>query len=126
MKSSTTPKDIDEYIAMFPADIQLQLQSLRHAIREAAPDALEVISYQMPAFKQKRVLVYFAAHKKHIGFYPTSSGIEAFRDQLARYETSKGAVRFPLDEPLPLELVREIVRFRVREDGEKRTPHERR
>ena len=117
--SRTTPKDIDEYIRLFPDDIQALLQSLRQTIREAAPDAKETISYQMPAFKQNGILVYFAAFKKHIGFYPTSSGIEAFREELSAYEGSKGTVRFPIDKPLPLDLVRDIVKFRVRENLEK-------
>jgi len=115
----TIPKDIDEYIRLFPDDIQALLQSLRQTIREAAPDAEETISYQMPAFKQNGMLVYFAAFKKHIGFYPTSSGIEAFREELSAYEGSKGTVRFPIDKPLPLDLVRDIVKFRVRENLEK-------
>lgn len=117
--SRTTPKDIDEYIRLFPDDIQALLQSLRQTIREAAPDAKETISYQMPAFKQNGILVYFAAFKKHIGFYPTSSGIEAFREELSAYEGSKGTVRFPIDKPLPLDLVRDIVKFRVQETLEK-------
>jgi uncharacterized protein YdhG (YjbR/CyaY superfamily) len=117
--SKTTPKDIDEYIRLFPDDIQAPLQSLRQTIREAAPDAKETISYQMPAFKQNGILVYFAAFKKHIGFYPTSSGIEAFREELSAYEGSKGTVRFPIDKPLPLDLVRDIVKFRVQENLEK-------
>jgi len=115
----TIPKDIDEYIRLFPDDIQALLQSLRQTIRETAPDAEETISYQMPAFKQNGMLVYFAAFKKHIGFYPTSSGIEAFREELSAYEGSKGTVRFPIDKPLPLDLVRDIVKFRVRENLEK-------
>jgi uncharacterized protein YdhG (YjbR/CyaY superfamily) len=115
----TIPKDIDEYIRLFPDDIQALLQSLRQTIREAAPDAEETISYQMPAFKQNGMLVYFAAFKKHIGFYPTSSGIEAFREELSAYEGSKGTVRFPIDKPLPLDLVRDIVKFRVQETLEK-------
>jgi uncharacterized protein YdhG (YjbR/CyaY superfamily) len=115
----TIPKDIDEYIRLFPDDIQALLQSLRQTIREAAPDAEETISYQMPAFKQNGMLVYFAAFKKHIGFYPTSSGIEAFKEELSAYEGSKGTVRFPIDKPLPLDLVRDIVKFRVRENLEK-------
>ena len=118
--SKTTPKDIDEYIRMFPDDIQALLQSLRQTIREAAPDAEEAISYQMPAFKQNGVLVYFAAFKKHLGFYPTSSGIEAFKEELSAYEGSKGTVQFPVDRPLPLDLIREIVEFRVRENLEKK------
>jgi uncharacterized protein YdhG (YjbR/CyaY superfamily) len=107
---------IDEYIATFPNDVQGKLEGLRSAIKEAAPDAEEVISYGMPAFKMNRVLVYFAAYKSHIGFYPTASGIIAFKDELSRYEQSKGAVRFPIEEPVPLDLVRRMVKFRVEED----------
>jgi uncharacterized protein YdhG (YjbR/CyaY superfamily) len=112
-------KSVDDYIAAFPKDVQNKLESIRMAIREEAPDAKEVISYGMPAFKQDRVIVYFAAHKMHIGFYPTASGISHFRDELSGYKQSKGAVQFPLDEDIPLELVRRIVRFRVQENRAK-------
>lgn len=107
---------IDVYIARFPAEIQAVLQEMRATIRAAAPDARETISYAMPAFAQHGNLVYFAAAKQHIGFYPTSSGIAAFQAELARYPGSKGAVRFPLGEPLPTELIARIVRFRVDEN----------
>jgi uncharacterized protein YdhG (YjbR/CyaY superfamily) len=107
---------IDEYIATFPNDVQGKLEGLRSAIKEAAPEAEEVISYGMPAFKMNRVLVYFAAYKSHIGFYPTASGISAFKDELSRYKQSKGAVQFPIEEPVPLDLVRRMVKFRVEED----------
>jgi uncharacterized protein YdhG (YjbR/CyaY superfamily) len=106
---------IDEYIATFPPDVQARLEAMRATIRAAAPDAVERISYQMPAFAQEGNLVYFAALKDGIGFYPTSSGIAAFQDELARYNGSKGAVRFPNSEPLPLELITRIVRYRVAE-----------
>lgn len=112
-------KSIDQYIASFPEDIQAILQQLRKAIHEAAPDAEETISYQMPAFKQNGVFVYFAAFKNHIGFFPTESGVEAFKDKLDAYQTSKGTIRFPFDEPLPIDLVKEIVRFRVKENSGK-------
>lgn len=112
-------KSIDEYIATFPKDVQDKLESLRKAIRESAPEAEEAISYMMPAFKLNGPLVYFAAHKRHIGFYPTASGISAFKDELSRYKQSKGAVQFPLDEPVPLGLVRKMVRFRVKENTAK-------
>jgi uncharacterized protein YdhG (YjbR/CyaY superfamily) len=108
--------DIDEYIATFPKDVQGKLEGLRSAINEAAPEAEEVISYGMPAFKMNRVLVYFAAYKNHIGFYPTASGISAFKDELSRYKQSKGAVQFPIEETVPLDLVGRIVKFRVEED----------
>jgi uncharacterized protein YdhG (YjbR/CyaY superfamily) len=107
---------IDEYIATFPEETQKILQELRATIKAAAPDAEEKISYQMPAFALKGNLVYFAALKNHIGFYPTSSGITAFKDELSKYESSKGAVRFPLDKPLPLKLIKKIVKFRVAEN----------
>jgi uncharacterized protein YdhG (YjbR/CyaY superfamily) len=92
---------------------------VRAAIREAAPEAVEVISYQMPAFAQDGNLVYFAGLKDHIGFYPTPGGIEAFQDELSRYRTTKGAVNFPVDQPLPLELISKVVRFRVTENSNK-------
>ena len=107
---------IDEYIAMFPDDIQERLQTLRATIHDAAPDAEERISYQMPAFALNGNLVYFAAQKSHIGLYPTSSGIAAFEQELSGYESSKGAVRFPLSQPLPLDLITRIVKFRVAEN----------
>lgn len=104
---------IDEYIASFPADVQERLQQMRAVIREAAPEAQEKISYQMPTFFLHGNLVHFAAFKNHIGFYPAPRGIEAFKDELAAYEGAKGSVQFPLDQPLPLDLVRRIVQFRV-------------
>jgi uncharacterized protein YdhG (YjbR/CyaY superfamily) len=107
---------IDDYIAGFPIEIQKKLQELRAVIKAAAPEAEEKISYQMPAFAQNGILVYFAAHKNHIGFYPTSSGIEKFKDELSAYENSKGAIRFPIDEPIPYELVKKIVAFRLQEN----------
>jgi uncharacterized protein YdhG (YjbR/CyaY superfamily) len=106
---------IDDYIAQFPPGTQAILQSIRQAVREAAPGAAEKISYGMPAFYQNGVLVYFAACASHIGFYPTASGIEAFKEELADYKSSKGAVRFPIGRPMPLDLIQRIVRFRVNE-----------
>jgi uncharacterized protein YdhG (YjbR/CyaY superfamily) len=114
-----TFNSIDEYIAAFPAETQKTLQQLRAAIHAAAPEAEEKISYQMPAFALKGILVYFAAHKNHIGFYPTGSGVEAFKEELSVYPASKGAVRFPIDQPLPLELISRIVTFRVTENLKK-------
>jgi uncharacterized protein YdhG (YjbR/CyaY superfamily) len=120
MKSPrVTARSIDEYIAGFPDETRKILEGLRTTIKTAAPGAKEKISYQMPAFDLGGNLVYFAAFKKHIGFYPTSSGIEAFRHELSDYEVSKGTVRFPLDKPLPLKLVSRIVKFRVAENLEK-------
>ena len=107
---------IDEYIGTFPADIQVILQELRGTIHAAAPEATEKISYQMPTFYLKGNLVHFAAFKGHIGFYPAPSGIEAFQQELAGYKSSKGAVQFPIGEPLPLELISRIVRFRAEEN----------
>jgi uncharacterized protein YdhG (YjbR/CyaY superfamily) len=115
-KKKSAPQTIDEYIAAQPKNIQTILEQLRKAIKEAAPDAQETISYQMPAFKQDQVLVWFAAFKKHIGFYPTAKTIESFKEQLAPYQTSKGTVRFPLEKPIPLKLVKDMVRFRVKEN----------
>jgi uncharacterized protein YdhG (YjbR/CyaY superfamily) len=110
---------IDEYIALFPDEIQKKLQELRTTIKVSAPDATEKISYQMPTFFLKGNLVHFAAFKDHIGFYPAPRGIEAFKQELSIYEGSKGTVRFPLDQPLPLDLVSNIVKFRVTENLKK-------
>jgi len=107
---------IDEYIATFPAEIQKILGELRETIKAAAPEAEEKISYQMPTFALKGNLVHFAAYKNHIGFYPTPSGIEAFKDELSVYEGAKGSIRFPIEKPLPLELINKIVKFRVAEN----------
>jgi len=112
----TTPKDIDEYIARFPEDIQEILEKIRKTIREAAPEADERISYQMPTFALEGNLVHFAAYKNHIGFYPTPSGIEEFEEELSRYVGGKGSVKFPLDKPIPYDLITKIVRFRVNEN----------
>ena len=117
MKSDQpTPRTIDEYIAGFPPDVQDILQKIRMTIREAAPDAQETISYQMPTFTLKGNLVHFAAFKSHIGFYPVPTGIEAFRDELAVYKQGKGSVQFPLDQPIPYDLISKIVAFRVQEN----------
>ncbi|MEI2692946.1 MAG: DUF1801 domain-containing protein [Anaerolineae bacterium] len=110
------PQTIDEYIAAFPDDMQQILQQIRQTIRAAAPDAQEAISYQMPTFKLHGNLVHFAAYKKHIGFYPAPSGIEAFKGELTPYASSKGAVQFPLDQPMPNDLIRRIVTFRATEN----------
>jgi uncharacterized protein YdhG (YjbR/CyaY superfamily) len=107
---------IDEYIATFPEEIQAILQAVRATIRAAAPGAVELISYQMPAFALHGNLVYFAVGKNYIGLYPTSSGIAAFKDELSKYEGSKGAVRFPINQPMPMDLIRRIVQFRVTEN----------
>jgi uncharacterized protein YdhG (YjbR/CyaY superfamily) len=112
----TTPKDIDEYIARYPEDIQEILEKIRMTIREAAPEADERISYQIPTFALEGNLVHFAAYKNHIGFYPTPSGIEEFEEELSFYVGGKGSVKFPLDKPIPYDLITKIVRFRVKEN----------
>lgn len=113
------PQTIADYIAGFPPEIQAILEKLRATIKAAAPEATEAFSYQMPTFQLHGNLVHFAAYKNHIGFYPTPSAIVAYQDALSAYVTSKGAVQFPLNEPLPLDLIREMVEFRVRENREK-------
>ncbi len=105
--------NIDDYIAGFPENTQILLQQLRAIIQAAAPKAIEVISYNMPAFKQQKVLVYFAAYKHHIGFYPTSKPIEFFANELKLYKTSKGAIQLPLDKKLPKTLLTKIVKYRL-------------
>lgn len=114
---NTQYKTIDEYIDTFPEDIQIILEKMRQTIRRAAPEAVEGISYQMPTFRLNGNLVYFAAFKKHIGFYPTASGIEAFKDELSAYKMGKGSVQFPLDKPIPYDLVEKIALFRVRQEN---------
>jgi uncharacterized protein YdhG (YjbR/CyaY superfamily) len=109
-------KTIDEYIATFPKNVQIILEKLRKAIKESAPHAEEVISYQIPAFKLNGILVWFAAFKNHIGFYPTSSPMEAFKEELSGYNVSKGTIRFPMNKPVPFDLVKKIVRYRVKEN----------
>jgi uncharacterized protein YdhG (YjbR/CyaY superfamily) len=115
---------IDEYIALFPYEVQVLLQSLRQVIKEAAPSAKEKISYQMPTFDLHGNLVHFAAYKNHIGLYPAPSGIEAFKEELSSYKWAKGSVQFPLNQPLPLELISKIVAYRVNENMEKKKKKE--
>ncbi|MEJ2296512.1 MAG: DUF1801 domain-containing protein [Candidatus Lokiarchaeota archaeon] len=110
-------KSIDEYINTFPKEIQEILENLRQIIKTTAPKAEETISYKIPTFKLNGNLVHFAAFKNHIGFYPTPSGIEKFKKELSTYETSKGTIKFPLDQPIPFDLVKKIVEFRVRENS---------
>jgi uncharacterized protein YdhG (YjbR/CyaY superfamily) len=117
--SSTAAGNVDEYIEQFPSNVQAILQKLRATIRKAAPAAEETISYQMPAFKYHGMLVYFAGYQNHIGFYPTSSPIRVFKDRLTNYKTSKGAIQFPIDKAIPLTLVKDIVKFRIKENLEK-------
>lgn len=114
---------IDEYIATFPEPVQKTLQKLRQTIKDSAPEAKETVSYQMPAFKLNGILVYFAVFKNHIGFYPTASGISNFEKELTQYETSKGTIKFPIDKPIPLDLIRRIVTFRVKENMKKQKGH---
>jgi uncharacterized protein YdhG (YjbR/CyaY superfamily) len=114
--NTTPPKDIDEYIANFPPDVQEILQRVRTTIREAAPDAEETINYQIPTFTLNGNLVHFAGYKKHIGFYPTPSGIERFKGELSAYKGAKASVQFPLSQPIPYDLISEIVKFRVEEN----------
>lgn len=116
----TAPKTIDEYIAGFPQDVQEILEKVRMTIREAAPDAEETISYQMPTFTLNgRYLIYFAAYKKHIGLYPVPRGAEEFKEELSAYKGGKGTVRFPLDKPIPFDLISRIVKFRMKENLER-------
>jgi uncharacterized protein YdhG (YjbR/CyaY superfamily) len=114
--SKTGAQGVDAYIAGFPADVQRILEQVRKTIRSAAPDAEETISYQIPTFTLKGNLVHFAAWKGHIGFYPGSAGIEKFKRELSAYEAAKGSVQFPLDEPMPLDLITRIVKFRVKQN----------
>lgn len=109
----------DEYIAQFPPDVREKLQQMRAVIKEAAPDAVEKISYQMPTLYLNGNLVHFAAYARHIGFYPAPSGIEAFKEELSQFKGAKGSVQFPLDQPLPMDLISRIVRFRVTENMKK-------
>jgi len=113
-------KTINEYIAGFPPDVQKLLQQIRATISKAAPEAEETLKYRMPTFVLNENLVHFAGFEKHIGFYPTPSGIEAFKRELAGYKSAKGSVQFPLNEPVPLDLIKKMVEFRVKETREKK------
>jgi len=118
------PTNIDAYIAQFPPDVQAVLQQVRRAVREAAPDAGEVISYGIPAIKQKEkgVLVYFAAFKSHIGFYPPVRGDAALEKAAASYAGEKGNLRFPLARPMPIALIKRLTRLRAKQDAASRNP----
>jgi uncharacterized protein YdhG (YjbR/CyaY superfamily) len=118
--SKQAPTTIDEYIAQFPDDVQERLQTMRATIHAAAPDATEAIAYGMPTFRFNGNLVHFGAFKSHIGFYPTPNGLDEFKDRLAVYKGAKGSVQFPFDQPLPLELVTDIVKFRLAENSQKK------
>lgn len=119
MLSKPEIKDVESYLASFPAATQKLLKQLRSTIRKAAPQAEEHIGYQMPAYKLHGPLVYFAGYEKHIGFYPGASGIENFKKEISIYKNAKGSVQFPLDRPLPLDLVKQIVQFRIEKNLEK-------
>jgi uncharacterized protein YdhG (YjbR/CyaY superfamily) len=114
--NTNSPQNVDDYIAGFPTDIQDILQKIRSIIREIVPDAEEVISYQMPTYRLHGNLVHFAAFKQHIGLYPTPTGVDAFKEELKPYKHAKGSIQFPLDEPIPYDLIRQIVAFRVKEN----------
>lgn len=116
MRPIKTPED---YFATIPESAIERAMELRTAIMQAAPKAAEVISYNMPAYRQHGVLVYWAVAKQHIGFYPTSKPIEVFAEELTKYKTSKGAIQFPLDKPIPKTLVKKIVKYRMQQDAEK-------
>jgi uncharacterized protein YdhG (YjbR/CyaY superfamily) len=111
---------VDEYIAQFPDGVQQILEKIRALIKELAPEAVEKISYAMPGFYLNGMLVWFAGHENYIGFYPTGSGIEAFKKEVSVYKWSKGAVQFPLDQPIPYELIKKMVKFRIAENMKKK------
>jgi uncharacterized protein YdhG (YjbR/CyaY superfamily) len=113
-------KTTDEYITSFPLNVQTILNQIRQDIRDVAPEAEEVISYQMPAFKLKGILVYFAAWKNHVGFYGASSTLETFKKELTGYEVSKGTIKFSLDKPIPHDLIKKIVKYRAKENLNKK------
>jgi uncharacterized protein YdhG (YjbR/CyaY superfamily) len=110
---SIAPPDVDTYISSFPEETQAKLRKLRALIKKTAPQAIEGISYQMPAYKLNGPLVYFAGYKNHIGFYPGVSGVAGFKKELANYKFAKGSIQFPLDKPLPVDLIKSIVEYRV-------------
>ncbi len=114
-----TPKDIDEYIDGFPKDVQKILNKIRSTIEKAAPKAEEAISYQIPTFRLNGNLIHFAAYKNHIGLYPAPRAVEKFKKELERYGSSKGTIKFPLDEPIPYDLITKLVEFRVKQNSEK-------
>ena len=115
-------KTVDEYFSTFPASTQTILKTMRKTVKEAAPDAEELISYNMPAYKLNGILVYYAAYKNHIGFYPTALGIKTFQKELSGYLWAKGSVQFPIDEPLPLTLIAKIVKSRVKDNQHEMKP----
>jgi uncharacterized protein YdhG (YjbR/CyaY superfamily) len=114
------PTSVDEYIASYPANVQAKLNEIRQIVKEEAPQASEKLSYGMPYFSFNGRLLYFAVHKEHIGLYAMPSAVIVFKKELTEYETSKGTIRFPLDKPLPTELIRRIIEFRVKENSSKK------
>lgn len=116
MKALKENNSVDGYISGFPKETQILLEQVRTAIREAAPDAEELISYQMPSYKYKGMLVHFAGYKSHVGFYPAPSGIKAFEKEISKYKNAKGSVQFPIDKPMPLALISKITKYRLKEN----------
>ena len=118
-KTKVVPETVDQYIAAFPADVKKRMQQLRKTIKAGAPNADELISYQMPGYKYFGMLVYFAAYKNHIGFYPGAGGILEFYKKLSSFKSAKGSVQFPHDRPIPYDIISKIVKFRVKQNEEK-------
>jgi uncharacterized protein YdhG (YjbR/CyaY superfamily) len=118
-KTKVVPETVDQYIAAFPADVKKRMQQLRKTIKAGAPNADELISYQMPGYKYFGMLVYFAAYKNHIGFYPGAGGLLEFYKELSSFKSAKGSVQFPHDEPIPYDIISKIVKFRVKQNEEK-------
>ena len=118
-KTKVVPETVDQYIAAFPADVKTRMQQIRKTIKAAAPKADELISYQMPGYKYFGMLVYFAAFKNHIGFYPGAGGILEFYKKLSSFKSAKGSVQFPHDRPIPYDIIGKIVRFRVKQNEDK-------
>lgn len=125
MKSETNgikPTNVDEYIALAAPNIKEHLERIRAVIQQTAPDAEEVISYEMPAYKLNGILVYFGGFTKHVSLFPGSGAIEVFKDELTEYKTSKGTIHLPLDKPIPVALIKKIVKFRIKENLAKQKP----
>ena len=118
-KTKVVPETVDQYIAAFPADVKKRMQQLRKTIKDAAPKADELISYQMPGYKYFGMLVYFAAYKNHIWFYPGAGGVLEFYKKLSSFKSAKGSVQFPHDRPIPYDMISKIVKFRVKQNEEK-------
>jgi uncharacterized protein YdhG (YjbR/CyaY superfamily) len=121
-KEMMMESEIDQYISQFPEEVSLKLEQLRNCVKKVAPEAQECISYKMPAFKLNGILVWYAARAHHIGLYPKAAAIEVFSTELSAYKTSKGAIQLPLDEPLPVRLITEIVKYRVNENLRRKKP----